>query len=219
MAASDPGAERDHLNIQTLIALAVLLTSQPQPTLDCSAPVTPGEWLAAGGPMDFEMAWHKTMTWEGGDRLHSVPGDPGGATKYGISQRAFPNHDIPSLTERKAQTLARLHYWNPLNADELPSTVRWDVFDVGFNAGTYRAGKTLQRSINLCRQAMGSTDFITEDGKIGPVTIDAADGLDPVKLLRVFRAYRADHYLMLAETGRAKFIHGWLRRAGGDRNG
>lgn len=168
--------------------------------------------------MDFETAWRKTMTWEGGDRLHTVPGDPGGTTKYGISQRAHPNVDIAALSERKAQMIARLHYWNPLNAVELPSEVRWDVFDVGFNAGLYRAGKLLQRSINLCRQSMGSVDFITEDGQIGPITIQAADGLDPAKLLRVFRAYRAEHYLALAETGRAKFIHGWLRRAAGDRN-
>jgi hypothetical protein len=93
-----------------------MITSQPQPTLDCSAPVTGEEYFwARRNMMDFEMAWRKTMTWEGGDRLHTVPGDPGGATKYGISQRAFPNTDIPSLTERKAQMLARLHYWNPLN--------------------------------------------------------------------------------------------------------
>jgi lysozyme family protein len=66
---------------------------------------------------------------------------------------------------------------------------------------------------------MGSVDFILEDGVIGPVTVQAAEALDSIKLLRVFRAYRADHYLQLAEFGQAKFIHGWLRRAGGDRNG
>jgi lysozyme family protein len=202
------------------VIMLVAAEPEPQPITPqlCSAPPTLSEYLQ-GGPVDFETAWRKTMTWEGGDRLHTVAGDPGGTTKYGISQRAHPNVDIESLSERRAQMIAMLSYWNPLNADALPPAIRWDVFDVGFNAGLKRAGKLLQRSVNLCRQSMGSTDFITEDGMIGPVTVQATEGLDQIKLLRVFRAYRADHYLQLAEFGQAKFIHGWLRRAGGDRNG
>lgn len=171
--------------------------------------------------MDFDEAFEKTLSWEGGARLHRVEGDPGGTTKYGISQRAYPDLDIPSLTFAKAGLYARRDYWFPVRADQLPPELRWDVFDTAFNAGTRKAGKLLQRSINMCRQAQGLVGpgaFIVEDGQIGPQTLQAIEGLDPVRLRRVYRAYRADHYLALAELGRAKFIHGWLRRAEGGTN-
>ena len=169
--------------------------------------------------MTFEEAWALTMSWEGGGTLHNVAGDPGGTTRFGLSQRAYPHVNMMALTPSKAQFYARKDYWTPVKADLLPEEIRWDVFDTGFNAGVGRAGKLLQRSVNLCRQAQGVTQFITEDGQIGPVTLQALESLDPIRLRRVFRAYRREHYLALAETGRAQFIHGWLRRAEGDYNG
>ena len=36
---------------------------------------------------------------EGGSKITKDPLDPGGTTKYGISQRAYPNTDIENLTE------------------------------------------------------------------------------------------------------------------------
>jgi len=54
---------------------------------------------------------------------------------------------------------------------------------------------------------------------VGPLTLSAARGLNGRRLSVIFKAYRMEHYLALAEMGRAKFIHGWLRRAGGEANG
>jgi len=48
---------------------------------------------------DFDPAVAKTLIREGGARFTDNPDDRGGATKYGISQRAYPGVDIPSLTE------------------------------------------------------------------------------------------------------------------------
>lgn len=201
----------------TILLLTLWLDTQPVPIVEpslCLAPAPERRTLVT-----FDEAFDLTLSWEGGDKLHTVPGDPGGTTKYGISQRAYPNVDMHRLTKPQAAFYARRDYWSPVKADHLPEEIRWDVFDTAFNAGTHRAGKLLQRSINLCRQAQGVTDFIMEDGRIGPNTLQALEGLDGARLRRVYRAYRAEHYLTLAELGRAKFIHGWLRRAEGERNG
>ena len=164
--------------------------------------------------MTFDEAFDLTMTWEGGGRLHKIAGDPGGSTKFGISQRAFPNTDVAGLTERKARMLARLHYWNPLQTDFLPAALRWQVFDTGFNAGVVRSAKLLQRSVNLCRQAQGLESFIDEDGMIGPATLDAVDRIDADRLALTFKAHRIGHYMALADRS-PRFIYGWLRRAEG----
>lgn len=204
----------------TIVNLWIGPLYRPAPTVAlCRLPADDAGLYGRNLNMNFDEAFDLTLSWEGGDRLHRVPGDPGGTTKYGISQRAYPDLDIPSLTLRKASFYARRDYWNAVRAEDLPPEIRWDVFDTAFNAGAHRAGKLLQRSINLCRQAQGVTDFIHEDGQIGPVTVQAAEGFDAERLLRVYRAYRREHYLALAETGRAQFIHGWLRRAEGERNG
>jgi lysozyme family protein len=169
--------------------------------------------------VDFTDAWVKTMTWEGGSTLHEVEGDPGGATRWGISQRAHPDVDVPTLSMREAMDIARTLYWGPVHAEQLDPDLRWHVFDTAFNAGVKQAGILLQRSINLCRQAKGQTTFLKEDGIVGPATLTAVSLHDGAKLARVFRAYRVEHYLTLAEIRSPQFIHGWLRRAEGEHNG
>lgn len=169
--------------------------------------------------MEFERAWARTMTWEGGGRVHTVPGDPGGTTKWGISQRAYPDVDIPNLTAREARGIARRDYWDRVGGDDLPPTIRWDVFDFGFNAGNGRSVQTLQRTINLCKDAFGHSDHVAVDGIIGPHTLSEAAKYPAERLLLIFRAYRREHYMALAENGKAKFIYGWLRRAEGGTHG
>jgi lysozyme family protein len=147
-----------------------------------------------------------------------VPGDAGGTTKWGISQRAYPHLDIATLSKRQAGRLARRDYWNAVRAGELPPEVRWHVFDMAFNAGPQVSGRLLQRAVNLCRQSRGHETYLLEDGIVGPATLGAVAELRPERLARVVKAYRIEHYLAVAETRLPKFIHGWLRRAEGEPN-
>jgi lysozyme family protein len=162
-----------------------------------------------------EEAFDRIMEWEGGSNLHNVPGDPGGMTKYGVSQRAYPDLNIALLTEKTARRIFEQDYWNRVKADELPEELRLPVVDFAFNAGIGRAVRTLQQSINLCKQAHGRTDFLEVDGGLGPITLDAVYQYPADRVANVMLAYRMEHYVTLAETGRAKFVHGWLRRAKG----
>lgn len=56
---------------------------------------------------DFERALAFCLKWEGGDKITDDPRDPGGLTKFGISQRAYPNEDIRKLTRGRAAFLYR----------------------------------------------------------------------------------------------------------------
>ena len=53
--------------------------------------------------MTFEEIIERVIESEGGSRITKDPSDAGGTTKYGISQRAYPDLDIESLTERDAK--------------------------------------------------------------------------------------------------------------------
>jgi lysozyme family protein len=162
---------------------------------------------------DFIAAFSRTQRWEGGGVVHTVPGDPGGTTKWGISAKAYPDLDIAGLTILQAMEIAHQHYWVPVGCDELPAPLRWDVFDMAFNAGKIPAVRCLQDALNLCIANKGGQDYLETDGVPGPLTLAAAQEYDPYDIRRLFRAYRQEHYLILAETGWAKFIHGWLKRA------
>lgn len=73
---------------------------------------------------------------EGGYVDH--PSDPGGRTNWGISQRAYPNLDIRSLTRAEAISIYRRDYWNKI-PDTLPDDVRFFLFDASVNHGVARA--------------------------------------------------------------------------------
>jgi len=83
---------------------------------------------------------------EGG--LVDHPDDPGGVTKYGISQRAHPSVDVRNLTHAQATIIMRDHYWDPLPRG-LPPDLRWFAFDIAFHSGMQRAVAWLEAPASL----------------------------------------------------------------------
>jgi len=77
---------------------------------------------------------------------HKVKGDKGGATKYGISQKAYPNLDIKNLTKEQAIEIAKRDYWDKNNIDKLDPAMREIYFDTAFNKGSGTAKKLFERS-------------------------------------------------------------------------
>lgn len=170
--------------------------------------------------MSFEDAWNLTMSWEGGGNTHEIPGDPGGLTRWGISQRAYPDLDIANLGWFEAQRLARKDYWDAVRADEVPRELRWQLFDTAFNSGVAASVKLLQRSINMSRAASRyDKQMLVVDGVFGPMTMEGVQREPGQRLATLFRAYRIRKYLVIAEARLPQFIYGWLRRAEGEYNG
>ena len=156
--------------------------------------------------MGFEKALEKTLVWEGGDKLTKDVDDPGGTTKYGISQKAHPDLDIENLTYEDAKEIYKKEYWDKSRAEKLPEKIQEQYFDMAVNLGRRRAVKILQKACNAL-----SRDKIKEDGLIGKNTIRAAGGLEPNR----FRAFRVMRYVKLVMNNPKlmKYYYGWYNRA------
>src|SRR5579862_3236474 len=118
----------------------------------------------------FETAVDFVLTAEGG--LVDDPSDPGGVTKFGISQRAYPNLNIRELTIADAKALYRKDYWDRCSCDKLPAGIAFVVFDAAVNQGVSGSIRMLQRSLN-----------VLEDGLIGPATLSAAAAQAPSAII------------------------------------
>lgn len=148
--------------------------------------------------MTFDEALPIILRFEGGATVTEDPRDPGGLTKYGISQRAFPTLDIRNLTEAGAAAIYRQEYWDRAKCDSLPSHLRLVVFDMAVNMGVGKAVLTLQKAVG-----------VAQDGILGANTVRAAERL-PDALARVC-AERVLAYSGM--RGFDVFGRGWLRRS------
>ena len=95
---------------------------------------------------DFLRYWPTLLRFEGGATVTEHPADPGGLTKYGISQRAHPTLDIRALTEAEAQALYHRRYWTPAGCDALAWPLNAAVFDTAVHSGVSKAQALLART-------------------------------------------------------------------------
>lgn len=147
--------------------------------------------------MKFDDAFNRLIGHEGD--LSNDPNDPGGLTKYGISQRSYPNVDIKALTLDEAKSIYKRDYWNAVQMEHLPECIRFDLFDMAVNSGVSQAVKTLQ-----CAVGAG------EDGKLGPVTIAAVRDFSEAQVVARFNGARL-MFMTNLKTWQ-HFGKGWARR-------
>lgn len=72
--------------------------------------------------------------------LHTDPADPGGTTRFGISQRAYPHIDLTKLDRAGAMKIYH-EIWEESHCDDLPWPMDIIIFDTAFNMGADRAKK------------------------------------------------------------------------------
>lgn len=147
--------------------------------------------------MTFDQAVEKLFGHEGGFVDH--PSDPGGATNYGISQRAYPGENIKGMTLERAKFLYHRDYWGPAGCDAVPDGIKFDLFDMAVNAGVKAAAKCLQRAAG-----------VTDDGIIGPRSLQAIQSANPDRLRARFNGHRLEHLASLSTW--PAFGRGWARR-------
>ena len=145
---------------------------------------------------DFYRCIDLIIAEEGGSAHH--PDDPGGKTRFGISQRAYPHLDIDALRLEEAEALYRRDYWQPIQGSQLPNGLDLLLLDCAINQGPVTAIKLLQQTLR-----------IHDDGLIGPETLSAAKTAMP-ELLDAFAAERALRYEL--NPNEATFGRGWYRR-------
>ena len=93
---------------------------------------------------DFDRAVRFVFDHEGGYNNH--PSDPGGETNYGISKRAYPNEDIPNMTEARAREIYYTDYWQEAGCELFPWPMSLVLFDTAVNTGVSRATRLLAES-------------------------------------------------------------------------
>lgn len=145
--------------------------------------------------MTFDEAFTRLLGHEGGYTVGV--GDPGGETKWGVSKRAYPSIDIKALTVEGAKAIYRRDYWDATRCDELPDNVRFTVFDAAVNSGVSQAIKWLQATVGT-----------VEDGKLGPVTLNAVSTCP--SLLAKYSGRRLQFMSGLSTWPR--FGRGWANR-------
>jgi len=143
--------------------------------------------------MNFQKAVDIVMQMEGGLVRH--PNDPGGLTKFGISQRSYPALDIANLTASDAVGIYRRDYWDKMRCEELPRGLNLLVFDAAVNQGIGAATALLQ-------QCAG----VATDGVIGPKTLEAA------KTVRLSRYASARNKRYQKNLNAPTFFDGWSNR-------
>lgn len=134
------------------------------------------------------------------------PADHGGRTSRGIIQREYdawrrlkhlPTRDVWTASEDEIQAIYHEEYWNP-HCDMLPVGADYLLFNMNVNAGPSRGAKILQKALG-----------VTADGRIGPITREAAAKADPKQLIERYSAASRAFYLALHQP---RFTRGWLNR-------
>jgi len=151
--------------------------------------------------MNFDQAFDKLLEFEGGYSNDSA--DPGGQTRYGITQAvALANGYTGAMSELRldvAKRIYRRQYWDAVCADDLPDAVRMAVFDAAVNSGPGQAVRWVQRALGLA-----------DDGRMGPVTLGAARVANGESLKAAILSQRLQFMTKLSNW--PTFSRGWARR-------
>ena len=155
---------------------------------------------------DFNTAVTKTLIHEGGSRVTDDPDDSGGLTKYGISQRSYPNLDIRNLTEEQAKDVYKRDYWDKVSGDKITDQqVAENLFDTAVNMGPKTASRLAQIAL----------DLVPVDGIIGPNSIKAINAAAPETFMAEFTIAKIARYAHICNKNKSqkKYLLGWINRA------
>ena len=152
------------------------------------------------------------------------PSDSGGETNFGVTvavARACGYlGDMADMPREVAFGVYSARYWDAVNADQLAAlsaSVAEEVVDTGVNMGTGRAGRFLQRGLNVLNSGGKLFADIKVDGAIGLGTITALAAYlaarDEKTLVKALNCLQGAFYIELAERREKdeRFVYGWLK--------
>jgi lysozyme family protein len=162
----------------------------------------------------LETLWPFILSWEGG--FANVPGDKGGATKYGVTISTWKAQgydkdgdgdidvqDLKLITTDDAMRICRLNFWNRWKADEIKDqSVANLLVDWVWASGAH--------GIKRPQRILG----VKVDGIVGPKTIAAINNwkYGQRDLFNAIMKDRLAFINSIAVGTQAKFKTGWLNR-------
>lgn len=155
--------------------------------------------------MNFDDAFDRLIGHEGG--YSNNPRDPGGETMWGVTERVARAHGYTGpmgmLSRERAKNIAKVAYWDRIQADKYDGAIGFQVFDAAYNHGIENAVRFLQRAVG-----------VADDGLIGPITLAAIQRMTVTDVLSRFNAERLEFYTKLSTWD--TFGKGWARRIAGN---
>jgi len=149
--------------------------------------------------MNFDQSFAQLMHFEGGYSDNAA--DNGGKTNHGITEAVARQNgytsDMRDLPIELAKAIYKRMYWDKCRCDDLPSAIRYDLFDAAVNSGPSQAVKWLQRTVG-----------VSDDGMLGPVTLAACNAT--AHLNSKFNGQRL--LFMTTLPSWSVFGKGWARR-------
>ena len=156
----------------------------------------------------FDKAYNELLVIEGG--LVDDPHDPGGRTNLGVTQSELdrfnakhPELSLPAkvddLTPDTAKSIYKIDYWDAVCGDALHPELASAMFKQCVNEGAGPVIISLQQALK-----------VTADGHMGPITIAAANRIDPKGMVALFLTKCMERYILL--DGWKYFGTGWTKR-------
>jgi lysozyme family protein len=153
---------------------------------------------------NFDKAFAELLGNEGG--YTNNPNDPGGETNWGVTLDTARENGYLGAMKDMDQSVAKAiyfkRYWLPA-FDALPYPVAFQVFDGAVNSGVGQAVRWLQRAVG-----------VADDGKLGPLTLDAVSAAPVASVVLLFNAARLEFMTNLSTW--PSFGKGWARRIAGN---
>ena len=163
---------------------------------------------------------------EGNEKFTNHPCDPGGATKFGITQWRYTTAgyfgSVKKCTAEEAEAIYKKYYWNRLNLDLVNDFfICLILFDIVVNGG--KPVKWLQRTLNVLNRNGKDFPDLKVDGKLGPNTakilhkaLKKKRGSVEVKNLiyEAVMALRTVYYIDISEKNPnlEAFTAGWISK-------
>ena len=149
------------------------------------------------------------------------PRDSGRETNWGVTVAVAKAHgyngDMRDMPRSVAFDIYSAKYWDAVRGDDLADlseAVAEEVVDTSVNVGPGRAGKFLQRALNV----LGDCG-LKVDGAIGPATMASLRKYmskrdDEETLCKALNCLQGSYYIRLAERREKDraFIYGWLKK-------
>lgn len=155
---------------------------------------------------DFNRAIVTTLVKEGGARFTDDPDDRGGATKYGITQRSYPDLDIRNLTEQQAREIYKRDFWDRVRGDDISSqAIAENIFDTSVNMGVRTGSRLAQLALGI----------EPSDGIIGSESLKVINTADESLFIANFTIAKIARYAHICNRDKTqkKFLLGWINRA------